>query len=365
MSRNRVYYNSLALYASQVTGNQTGVGSVAEIVRAQTFSDSFQRTLQGIVAYGKLAPIDRLDVEPPTVTTNFSHYPVDFLNEKRLGFHVTPSGSTQLVTCISGILTQVSDEKNYYLAIADEGYDEHGYHQTTTGCIGIGNGFINNYELSAQLGQIATATIGVDASNISVYSSLDGTNSVPAINPANGQPQPYTFIIPTGSTNQYAGQISAIQPRDVDISIVGNWGYAIDTANLKVSNVQLTIPLSREPINRLGSFFPVSRQITFPVICTLNVDAEFGDLQNFELADLLCSGESTLSLRFNKPVCGGSGDAAMIIVCSGAKIVSTNTDTSIGANGTTTCQWEIAIGGIGDTQHGVFFSGSYPTGLAF
>lgn len=367
MGRNRVYYNSLALYASQVSGTaqQTGVGTVAEIIRTQSFSDQFQRTLESILEYGTLAPIDRVDVEPPTVTCDFSYYPVDFLNEKRLGFYVTPSGQTQLVTCLSGILTQVTDNKNYYLVIADEGYDEHGYTQATTGCIGVGSSFINNYEITAQLGQVATSTVGVDAFNISVYSSLDGVNNVPAIDPVNGQPANASFLIPTGAQNQYAGQVSAIQPRDVVLDLVGNWGFEIDTSNLKVSNFTLGIPLSREPINRLGSFFPVSRQITFPVICTVNVDAEFGNLQNFELSDLLCSGESTLRFRFNKPVCGGSGDAAMIIVCSGAKIVSANTDTSIGANGTTSCQWEVAIGGIGDTQHGIFFSGSYPTGLTF
>jgi hypothetical protein len=365
MARSRVYYNSLALYASQVSGTaqQTGVGNILEIIRAQTFSDSFQRTLQSILQYGTLAPIDRVDVEPPSVTANFSYYPVDFLNEKRLGFYVTPSGSTQLVTCLSGILTQVTDNKNYYLAIADEGYDEHGYTQSQTGCIGLGNCFINNYEFSASLGQVATSTIGVDAFNVSVYSSVDGTNNVPSIDPANGQPANASFLLPTGAQNQYAGQVSAIQPRDVVLNLAGNWGFEIDTSNLKVSNFQLTIPLAREPINRLGSFFPTSQQIVFPVIATINVDAEFGNLQNFELSDLLCSGESTLSFRFNKPVCGGSGDAAMIIVCSGAKIVSSNTDTAISANGTTTCQWEVAIGGLGDTQHGIFFSGSSPTGL--
>lgn len=362
MSRNRVIYNSLALYASQVsaTGQQTGQGTIAEIIRVQDFNEGFQRSLENILQYGNLAPIDRKDVEPPDVTANFTYYNADFLNEQRLGFYVTPSGSSELVTCISGILTQKTNVKNYYLAIADEGYDEHGYRQPTTGCIAVGNGYIGNYTLTASLGQVVQSAVDINGFNIAAYSQIDGINDVPAVD-SNGLQVNAQFLIPTGQTNQYAGQISSIQPRDVILNLTGIFPFAIP--DLKVTNLEINIPISLEPINKLGSFYPVSQQITFPVICTINVDAEFGDLNDeFDLKDVLCEDAYTLSFRFNKPSCTATGQAAMIIVASGCKLVNSDTTTAIGSNGTVSAQWEVAIGGITDVN-GIYFSGSFPNGI--
>ena len=123
MARNRTIYNVLAVYASQVSpsGMQTGASAIKQLSRVQSFDEDFSRNLTDVNQYGNLAAIDRIEVEAPTVNASLSYYLTDGSNERYLGLSVSPSGSATgaLFSCISGILNKVSDEKNYYLLIAD------------------------------------------------------------------------------------------------------------------------------------------------------------------------------------------------------------------------------------------------------
>ena len=54
MARNRTIYQVLALYASQVTatGVQTGVNSIKQLSRIQSFDEDFSRTFTDVNPYG-------------------------------------------------------------------------------------------------------------------------------------------------------------------------------------------------------------------------------------------------------------------------------------------------------------------------
>jgi hypothetical protein len=118
MSRNRIIYQSLGVFASQVAANvsQTGVGAVKQLTRVQSFDSSFERNLEDINQFGNLAAIDRLDTEAPTVSATLEYYLTDGGNENLLGLTVT-TGNQQSVSSISGILNKATDEKNIYLMV--------------------------------------------------------------------------------------------------------------------------------------------------------------------------------------------------------------------------------------------------------
>lgn len=365
MSRNRIIYNVLALYSSQVlpSGMQTGVNTIKQLTRVQSFDENFSRNLTDVNQFGNLAAIDRIEVEAPTVNGSLSYYVTDGSNEKFLGLTVGPSGgpSANLTSCISGLLNKTTDEKNYYLLIADEGNDASNYTLANgnSGVIGLGNGFITSYSVNAAVGEIPTASVELEALNVRVYADVNGNNDVPAIDPENGLSiTSAQFRLPVAATNVNGSQVTALQPGDIDFTLDGIVGY--DEANLKVQDFTLSFDLNRTPLQKLGSKFAFSREIDFPVTATLEVNAEVGDLQDGNLASLLCDSPTyDFTITMKKPACNGAGTPSIAYVFKGAKLISQNFTSAIGSNANMSASYEVQLGGPQDNLKGIFISGSY------
>jgi hypothetical protein len=365
MPRNRIIYQSLALYAGQTNaqaGNHLLPGTVQQLTRVQSWDSDFSRSFTDINQYGQLAAIDRIEVEAPTVNMSTSWYPTDGFNEKSIGLSVCGSG--QLPTALlSGILKKETDEKNYFLLVANEGSDAVGYTGPKTGVFGVGNTYLTSYSLEASVGDVPTASADFEALNFAVYADVTGNNNVPAINPANGVKVNGNFFkLPPATQNSDPNQITVLRPGDISFALTDTQvkGFAAD--DIKIQSFTLSTELGRSPIEKLGSRFPFSREIDFPVTASLSVEAQMGDLRNFNLSDLLCEDgfyDMTITLRENS--CSGNGDAAIIAQLKGAKLVSENVTTSIGDNASVTLEYEVSISGPEDLTKGVFISGSYPT----
>jgi len=359
MSRNRIIYQSLALYASQngITGAQTGSGSIAQLSRVQSFDTDFSRNFTDVNQYGQLAAIDRIEVEAPTVNLSTSWYVTDGSNEKYVGLSVPSNGSQ--ISCVSGILKKETDESNYYLLIAEEGSDAVNYAGSISGVIGVGNCFLTSYSVEASVGDIPTASADFEALNLRVYSDADGTNPVPAVNPVNGvSVSDVFFVLPQATENDNASQPTVVRPGDITLDLQGLGGFEAD--DLKVQSFTLSFDLSRTPLEKLGSRFAFSREIDFPVTASLSVDAQFGELLDFNLADLLCeTGTYNLTIRMKENGCSGDGPQALVYTLKGAKVVSENITTSIGDNASATIEYEVQLAGPEDLTKGIFISGSY------
>ena len=362
MSRNRIIYNVLALYAGQnsaVSGSHSNPGDIAQLSRVQSFDEDFARNLTNVTQYGNLAPIDRVEITAPTVKSSFSYYLTDGSNENYLGLNVS-TGNQPLVSCVSGYLTKVTDQKNYFLMVSDEGHDAIDYTDPRTGVIGLGNAFLTSYDIEAAVGQIPKATVQLEALNVRVYSSVDGTNDVPAVNPTNGVPiTGLPFVLHTAETSNSAGQVSALQPGDLSLTIPGILGA--DETDLKIQSFKMAVPLTRQPIMRLGNKFAFTREIQWPVKTTFSIDAELGELQDDNLADILCdTGVNTINVTFRNPNCSGHGESALVYQFRGAKLLNQKVTSAIGSNVKFTAEFEAQIGAPEDTKNGLFISGSYP-----
>ena len=368
MPRNRTIYNVLSLYASQVpaTGQQTGLNSIRQLSRVQSFDEDFTRNFTDVNQFGNLAAIDRIEVEAPDVTASFSYYLTDGLNERLLGLTVPTTGAggfSAQTSIISGLLSKTTDEKNYYLLIADEGNDAAGYTLSRTGVIGIGNGYITSYTVNAAVGDIPTADVELEGLNIRVYGqlqSLTSGNEVPSVRATDGQSLTgVRFILPQATSITGVSIPNALLPGDITFNPSGTLGF-VDT-DLKVQDFTLTVDLPRTPLNRLGSRFAFSREIDFPVTSTLEMTAEVGDLASGNLVDLLCTNPNRdFTITMRAPACGGTGVAALTYLFRGAKLTSQSFSSSIGDNATMTATYEVQIGSAQQTDRGIFLSGSYP-----
>ena len=140
MARNRVIYQSQAVYVSQdanVTGIATGsldsnggrVESQVDLNRIQSCNYSFSIGRQDVNQFGELAAIDRIITETPTVSLEGSYLVANLGNEKKLGFDIfagpNDAASTTPVSCISGMIDTETNQgvKNYYILTTKEGSD--------------------------------------------------------------------------------------------------------------------------------------------------------------------------------------------------------------------------------------------------
>jgi hypothetical protein len=371
MGRNRIIYQSLAFYAGQtgVSGNHTAANSVKQLSRVQSWDSDFSRNFTDINQYGQLGAIDRIEVEAPTVNMSTSWYPTDGKNEKYIGLSVCGSGQTPSAV-LSGILKKETDEKNYFLSVVNEGSDAVGYTQPKTGAFGIGNCYLTSYSLEGSVGDVPKASADFEALNFAVYASGNGTSTVPAIDPSLGTKiTGVYFKLPAATESNDPTQVTVLRPGDITLNLkpVSGPDYVkgFSADDIKIQSFTLKTDLSRTPIQKLGSRFPFSREIDFPVKASLSVEAQMGDLSDFNLADLLCeTGFYDMTITMKKNDCSGNGAAAIVAQLKGAKILSENLTTSIGDNASVTLEYEASIGGPEDASKGLFISGSYNPSIA-
>ena len=367
VNRVRQIYQVAALFAgpSPASGDHfssgnSGVNLIKQIPRVQSLSVDTNVTRQDVNQMGSLAAVDRIILEPPTASLDFSYLLLDGKAESILGF--AASGES---TFISGLIDKTQDEKNYFIQISKEGFDA--VSSTNSGdnnVIALGNGFISNYSISLAVGQLPTASVTVEASNAVTYTGTYD-KAIPSVNPENGQRiEGKTFTLPVAEAYTGVNIQSALRPGDIEFSLPRNAGfgsYLSGLGGVHIQSVNIALPLSREAINRLGSTFSFAREPQFPINSTMTIEALAADIRASSLDDILCNDtEYDLEIKARIPDCEGTGSRAITLQFNNAKVDSTNYSLDLGSNATTSFTFSNQIAGIStDPTQGFNFSGSY------
>lgn len=370
MARNRNIYQNENLAVS-LNATSTGSGSHAYLRRIQNFGSSHESTKEDINQFGNLARIGALVVTSPNVSADFSYYLSDGYNERALGFYVQDSdGFTAESSFASGHMI-ASSGVNLFEIIAPEGYDANQETSLSGKWVkGFGNTYVSNYSLSAAVGQFPTVSVSVEALNTNsqqyVYQgALTGLNT-PAVNAENGtsltQNTGVRLPLPTDGTG--ASIPLVLQPKDFSISF-GNFTGTSSTKNssfhslegadgLSIQSVDISIPLSRTPIERLGSRFAYARPVDFPITVSLSVSAIANEMVARNLASMLDdTAEGDITVTINQP----DGSAGVAYTLKGCTFDSENSSLDIGGNKTVDLTFTSQVGGINQTNRGLFMSG--------
>ena len=396
MARNRVIYQSQALFiAPSSTGCQvsgTGVASpnfapynsgglvggaslLKKLDRVQSCNFNFTINRQDINEFGKLARLDSIVMESPTVGLDFSYYVTDGLNERLMGFNMFSTGDATNTNAagqsISGLLSDLQGN-NYYILTVQEGEDVVGSDSSTTPAntntiVGIGNGFISEYSFDASVGAIPTASVTVEAFNIKADSLVGQANGVitgtsPAIDILSSPAVKFTgtgnAYMLSGAFTTGVSNVTALRPGDIVLSLTNPDGMIdVNGANsAHIQSFQFTIPLSRTILQRLGNTFGFARVINVPINMDVTVSAIVNELNTMNLFDKLTTGTKTnFTIQLNDY--NGSGKVRYGI--SGALLSSETYSENLGDNQTVDLTFNLQLGGANDTENGVFMSGSY------
>jgi len=444
--RNRVIYQSQALFiAPSSTGAQvsgvtetagtgpllissspfgpsntgelaSGVSLLKKMDRIQSCNFNFTLNRQDINEFGKLARIDTLVTEPPTVGLDFSYFVTDGLNERLMGFNFTGKKNGVVDEymnpgqSISGLL-QDTQGNNFYILTVDDGEDVVGQEDTfdgTNSIVAIGNGFVTDYSFEAAVGGLPTATVTVEAFNIktdyniaknttntAVGDASEGTAGAKNVYVSGYSPAVNLFQTPavkfgkasdmdkaykldysrefTGS--QFQGNsaynftgfttgdstVSALRPGDITIEFPATSGLSsISGANsAHIQSFNFSIPLTRTILQRLGSVFGYTRVVDVPINMEMSISAVVSELQDANLFDIMAD-TSKLSFAITlNDTNQTTPQQKMRYEIKGAQLVSETYSEAIGDNQSVDITYTVQLGGANDTAAGVFLSGSY------
>ena len=403
MAKNRVIYQSEALFAGQKTGvtdthNQV---DIKQIHRVQSANYSFNISRTDVNQFGELAAIDRVVLDTPTVSLDFSYLLANFANEANLGFFVNETSTTVegMTSALSGVLNKTEDERNYFIQTSREGEDAIGDTNRdnldgtqNASTIGIGNGFMTSYSTEASVGGFPTVSISVEGMNMNFSTGtqllpnpginrVDGTAS-PAANkvslpPVSGD----AALVSSDSNSSGVLAISTLRPGDITIKVAENDGTPVfgttnyslggaklpttagdttDSANIQSYNI--SFDLGRTPIQRLGNRFAFAREVDFPVSVGLSFDAILTDLTTGNLNDLIdCEKSYNVEIELKGVTGDLCGSDAKTTVCKyvlkDMKPDSQSFSSSIGDNKSVTLDFSTQIGGPRQTDVGLFMAG--------
>lgn len=411
MSRNRVIYQSEALFASQKSSNEStsghlAVGDVEQLHRVQSANYAFNISRTDVNQFGELGAIDRVVLETPTVSLDFSYYLANFANEESLGFNVFPTGTSNagLESAVSKIINKEADEKNYFIKTVGEGKDavsEAGVAPAEgDSVIGIGNAFMTSYSVEASVGGFPTVSVSAEGMNMrfdSLDSSAEGV--IPSLDKIEGVASTEKYSLPSAKKSigtEDSQSISTLRPGDIKISLVqsknnwlvtentdfGNFGEnpdeeandydlpgvklpssssnAVESANIQSFNI--SFDLSRTPIQRLGNRFAFAREIDFPVNITTSFEAVLTDLTTGSLSDLIdCEKSYDLKIDLYSPKGCQEDKSDSFAVCTyiikDLKPDSQSFTSSIGDNKTVSIEFTSQIGGPNQKDVGLFMRG--------
>lgn len=388
MARNRVIYQSEALYVSENVGS-TGSNQHEQLERIQSANYSFTINRQDINQFGQAARIDSIVMDAPTVNLDFSYYLTDGFNERALGFHVeTGSGAGTKGQFASGHMTY-GVGKNLYITTVGEGADMKG----STGAnlesvIGLGNAFLSDYTLDLSVGSIPTVSVSMECANINSTVNIElsgdagGYSGIltPAVDISDGTVLKESGDYPTEQTSgaetrtavlpqfsQGESDIFALRPGDIEIDITGISGSTMSNItgvdsedSIHIQSASLSIPLSRSPLQRLGTRFAYARPVDFPVNATLSINAICTDVVARNLTDILDGTGATndLILKLKSTAANGTKTDRMIYRLKGCRLDSESFSSSVGSNKSVDLTFSTQIGGVNDTGNGIFVSGA-------
>jgi len=227
MSRNRVIYQSEALFASQKSSNEStsghlAVGDVEQLHRVQSANYAFNISRTDVNQFGELGAIDRVVLETPTVSLDFSYYLANFGNEEALGFTVggTSENDDDLVSAVSSIIDKSKDEKNYFIKTVGEGLDavsENGKAAVAgDSVIGVGNAFLTSYSVEASVGGFPTVSVAAEGMNMR-FDSLDSNAQgvIPSLDKIEGVASTEKYSLPPAKKSvgaEDSQSISTLRP---------------------------------------------------------------------------------------------------------------------------------------------------------
>ena len=390
-SRTRIISQSKALYVSPTGTLPTMTRAVAEsgvmpaqLHRVDTFSFDIDLAggRQDVREFGQLARIGTITLGDLNPSFSLGYYLGNAENEGNLGFDalgISPTTAALQDQFISGIIDQSPNkrEKNLFLSTVAEGKDafttagtdapEGAFNANPTGhytaaeiaatdVVSFGNCTFNSYTVNFSVGEIPRVDIEGNAENITFNTTCSGLYN-PSLARDGSRADTGQLMLGVPSTGLM--DVLVLRPEDVTLSFsnetmeVGGTNYG----NMHTQSASIEVPLSRTPIEALGSAKAVAQPLDFPINVTLTVNALLKQFDAGQLDLMLTGNAGNETTNVTLKVNGEDGQSRHIYKLQKAVLDSQGFSTTLDDNESIDLVFSAQIGGVGQTDAGFFYSG--------
>ena len=339
ITRNRVIYAGTDVLVSDSPSwsGQTGVTSLKLLKRIQSSSISVTNPVTRAKQIGSSDFAFEKYIAIPEISVNLNYIVSDNSNELLLGLNATGNESFLKNMAVTG------QDKNLFFILTDTNNQDA---DTLTNMVGndvfaVGNTFLTNYSLSAEVGSVPTVSTSFACLNMT-FQTYNGTGTngsdVPAINLTNGIKSTGKYLItganmsPSNYLSNQNSRPSAIRPGDIVLQLpqtfMGGIRYSGDVP-ASISSLQIDVPIERRDLLGFGSNYPYDKRIMYPLIGTVSFNGTFDEPVTGDFSNIF-NDDTAYDLSFDlKNYNGATGLRVEIL---NARIEDQSFDLSLGDN---------------------------------
>lgn len=325
VTRNRVIYAGTNVFISDYPSwnNQTGEYNLKNLRRIQSSSVSISNPVSRSRQIGSSSFAFEKYIQQPQISVSLNYLVSDNSNELLLGLNATgEDGALKF-------LKNSEKDRNLFFALSDnDGEDAVELNSFINNDIfAIGNAFINNYSVTAEVGSVPSASVGFDALNMTFQTYTGfltgsgpsgpvvlGGSQIPSINLTNGNKSTGVYFI-TGNNSNTSNYLSnqndrpnALRPGDITLElqqpILGGIRYSGEVP-ASISSFSIEIPIERKDLIGFGSNYPYDKRIIFPLIGTLSFNGIFDEPVTGDFSNIFVD-ENEYDFAFNLKTCEGA-----------------------------------------------------------
>ena len=340
---NRITYGQCLILGSPRPANQSNENNLTGLKRVQSANIDFSFNRQRFKQIGSANYVGDVNITNPNITLGVDYLYSNGTNEVVLGLNV--NGATDAV--LSGLRRPLQDNNFYVMfgsGLKDEVLliDSDTEFQNNFNITALGNCFLNQYSIQAQVGQLVAVNASVQADNIEVEPYTTG-HSIPAINSSTKAPDTaYAYKIKKqffkNTTNQDGLIESALAPSGIKLTLPNNMnvpGLQFTGAGNSafIDSFSLEFSIDRTALYGFGTIYPYGRRAILPVLGNLSLSAVASEFQSGTLYDLVkLDDNADRGYGFTVDFIGASGSTGLQIEIEGAKMDSQGLAESIGDN---------------------------------
>jgi hypothetical protein len=335
-SRNRVIYagNTILMSESPSWLAQTGIASLKLINRVQSSSIEVSTPVTRSKQIGASNFAFQEYLQYPKISTSFSYYLTDNSNDIVMGLN------TDGITSCFKNFSEFGKDQNVFYVLSNSNAEDFSNPGNLSGydVLGIGNCFLTNYSINANVGTVPTVNASYDCLNI-VFQNYTGTGTLlPSIDLTGGNRSTGTYALTAFNLNQqnyFSDQEtkpSALQPGDIILEmqqpLIGGIRYS-GNVKANINSLNVDISLERKDLVGFGSNYPYDKRLLFPLLGKLSFEGIFDQAITGDFSKIF---DYSTGYDFNFYFKNCNGDINYKIGISNAYVETENFNLSIGEN---------------------------------
>lgn len=354
-----VRYDVLAAFVGpdNVSGNIAS-GDIKQLSRVQSSNYNIEIQRDNVMGLGTSFANDTVK-ESPFVNLSMEYLVTNGENEKNIGFVVDGTHGS--------LLNMDSGVRDYFILVNKP--------SETPIVMGVGNGVLMKYAVSAQVGSFVKANIDVRGFNIKVDMGTSG-NYVPHVNVSGKQSSSITYQLPPVQQDTKSRTVGGIEdniyvgPGNLEIKFPNNSAFGMVLSGDAKSHLQsfdFNVSLDRNEITKIGNRYPFKRCLSLPTSLTLSANFILSNFVADNIQNYFCQAHEDIEINVKSNTCTntdmfwqsqGSKDKLKYLF-KGMKMQSFASSDTLTDRKSVSITWAVPIGNILDLNRNLFMSGDF------